>query len=161
MKFAEFMCVEAIRPNCDVGTKEELMCELVGALVEAGQIKSDDQADIVKAIIRREELGTTAIGSGFAIPHVKHPTIDRVVGTVGIVSGGIDFNSLDGKPTEVFFLLLSPVETPTFHLRAMEKVARHLKDEMFCRFLNQAQAAADIVELLQDADQPQFAHASA
>ena len=160
MQFSDFLCVEAIRPNLQATTKEDVIRELVEGFVDAGHVNVDDEADIIKAIMSREELGTTAIGKGFAIPHVKHPTIDRIVGSIVISTTGVEFNSLDGSRTEIFFLLLSPIDTPTHHLRAMEKVSRHLKNNMFCRFLKQCRTVAEAQDVLSEADHPELlAHA--
>ena len=77
-------------------------------------------ADIVRAVMRREELGTTGIGHGIAIPHSRHPSVDRLIGTLALSRGGLPFESLDGEPVYVFFLLVSPQERPGDHLRALE-----------------------------------------
>ena len=65
-------------------------------MAAAGAVKDDEKADIVEAVMKREELGSTGIGRGVAVPHTKHASVDRLVGTVGISRKGVDFNSLDG-----------------------------------------------------------------
>jgi len=101
-------------------------------------------------------LGSTGIGRGVAVPHTKHASVDRLVGTVGVSSEGVDFNSLDGDKVQLFFLLISPPDRPGDHLRALENISRQLRDEMFCRFLKQAKSAQDIRLLLEEADTNQF-----
>ncbi|MCA9101638.1 MAG: PTS sugar transporter subunit IIA, partial [Planctomycetales bacterium] len=130
--------------------------EMAQSLVDAGQIAADEYESIVKAIMKREELGSTGIGRGVAVPHTKHPSVDRLVGTVGVSSEGLDFNSLDGEKVLLFFLLISPPDRPGDHLRALENVSRQLRDETFCRFLKQAKTAEDIQTLLDEADNNQF-----
>ncbi len=74
--------------------------------------------------MRREELGSTGIGRGWAVPHAKHPSISHVIGAVGYSPAGIDFNSLDRELVNVVVMLLSPPDKPGDHLRALEKISR-------------------------------------
>ena len=156
MKFADFVCQEAIRAQLAAEDKEAVIRELVGALVESGKVASSDSEDIVRAIIKREELGSTGIGRGVAVPHTKHPSVERLVGTVGISHEGVDFDSLDGEKVQLLFLLVSPPDRPGDHLRALENISRQLRDDMFCKFLKQARTSEDICQLLEEADNNQF-----
>ena len=156
MKFADFVNSGAIRADLAAEDKEEVIRELAGALVSAGAISEDDLEGIVKAVMKREELGSTGIGRGVAVPHTKHPSVSRLVGTVGVSAEGLDFNSLDGEKVQLFFLLISPPDRPGDHLRALENISRQLRDDTFCRFLKQAKTPADISQLLEEADNNQF-----
>lgn len=156
MKFSDFVNTNAIRAELHAEDKEEVIQELVGALVEAGAIASDERDSIVKAILKREELGSTGIGRGVAVPHTKHPSVDELIGTVGVSTLGLDFNSLDGEKVQLFFLLVSPPDRPGDHLRALENISRQLRDDTFCRFLKQSKTAEDIQQLLEEADNNQF-----
>lgn len=156
MKFADFVNVEAIRADLVSEDKESVIQELVQALTDANAIRQEDQASIVKAILKREELGSTGIGRGVAVPHTKHPSVGQLVGTVGVSAEGVDFNSLDGEKVQLFFLLISPLDRPGDHLRALENISRQLRDETFCRFLKQSKTAEDIQQLLEEADNNQF-----
>lgn len=156
MKFSEFICEEAINANLEADGKEAVIVEMVGSLVAAKKIAADDQEGIVKAIMKREELGSTGIGRGVAVPHTKHPSVEKLVGTVAVSADGVDFESLDGEKVQLFFLLVSPPDRPGDHLRALENISRQLRDETFCRFLKQAKSAADIQQLLQESDNNQF-----
>jgi len=133
-----------------------LIGELVESLAGAGAISQDQVSGIVGAIMKREELGSTGIGRGVAVPHTKHASVERLVGTVGVSAVGVDFNSLDGDKVHLFFLLVSPPDRPGDHLRALENISRQLRDDTFCRFLKQAHAPADIQHLLDGADNNQF-----
>lgn len=156
MKFADFITKDAIRAELKAESKEAVIQELVQALLDAGEIEADQQEDIVASIMKREELGSTGIGRGVAVPHTKHPSVQKLVGTVGVSEGGVDFDSLDGERVQLFFLLISPPERPGDHLRALENISRQLRDETFCRFLKQSKTADDIHQLLQEADDNQF-----
>jgi len=157
MKFADFVCNAAIRPQLESDDKSSVITELVESLVDSGQITADDKAEIIEAVMKREELGSTGIGRGVAVPHTKHPVVDKLVGTVGVSSNGIDFNSLDGENVQLFFLLVSPPDRPGDHLRALENITRHLREnEMFLKFLKRAKTADDIQQLLEEADNSEF-----
>ena len=156
MKFADFVSREAIRAELTADDKEGVIREMVQALSGASRIPQSEYESIVKAIMKREELGSTGIGRGIAVPHTKHPSIEKLVGTVAVSSEGVDFDSLDGERVHLFFLLISPMDRPSDHLRALENVSRQLRDETFCKFLKQAKNTEDIVQLLEEADNNQF-----
>ena len=157
MKFSDFISEKAIRAELTADTKEGVIAELVESLLKVGEIGADEKADIIAAIMKREELGSTGIGRGVAVPHTKHGSVDKLVGTVGVSVDGVDFNSLDGEKVQLFFLLISPPERPGDHLRALENISRQLRDETFCRFLKQSKTSEDIHQLLEEADNNQFA----
>jgi PTS system fructose-specific IIA component/PTS system nitrogen regulatory IIA component len=156
MKFADFVSTEAIRAKLNAENKEGVIREMTQALLEAGKIPSGELESIVRAIMKREELGSTGIGRGVAVPHTKHPSVNRLVGTVAVSQEGVDFDSLDGEKVQLFFLLISPPDRPGDHLRALENISRQLRNDTFCRFLKQAKSANDIKLLLEEADNNQF-----
>jgi mannitol/fructose-specific phosphotransferase system IIA component (Ntr-type) len=156
MKFTDFVSTAAIRAELSAEDKPGVIRELSDALKEAGKIAPNEVDSVVKAVMKREELGSTGIGRGVAVPHTKHPSVDRLVGTVGVSPVGVDFDSLDGEKVQLFFLLISPPDRPGDHLRALENISRQLRDETFCRFLKQAKSADDIRQLLDEADNNHF-----
>jgi mannitol/fructose-specific phosphotransferase system IIA component (Ntr-type) len=156
MRFADFICREAILAKLEAVDKEGAIREMVQSLCKAGKVEKDEYESIVKAILKREELGSTGIGRGVAVPHTKHPSVDRLVGSVAVSTQGVDFASLDGEVVHLFFLLISPPDRPGDHLRALENISRQLRDDTFCRFLKQAKNVEDIQLLLDEADNNQF-----
>jgi mannitol/fructose-specific phosphotransferase system IIA component (Ntr-type) len=156
MKFADFISRKAIRADLSATDKQGAIREMVQALLDANDLPADEFESIVKAIMKREELGSTGIGRGVAVPHTKHPSVDRLVGTVAVSHQGVDFTSLDGEIVQLLFLLISPPDRPGDHLRALENISRQLRNDTFCRFLKQAKGAADIQQLLDEADNNQF-----
>lgn len=156
MKFSDFVSGKAIRADLRSTDKTSVIGELVESLLSAGEIKAADKEDIVKAILKREELGSTGIGRGIAVPHTKHPSVNKLIGTVGVSTNGVEFESLDGEKVQLFFLLVSPPDRPGDHLRALENISRQLRDETFCRFLKQSKTSDDILQLLNEADSSQF-----
>lgn len=157
MKFSDYVSVDAIRSDLNSSDKEGVIRELVMALVDSGKINSDEQESIVQAIMTREELGSTGIGRGVAVPHTKHSSVDQMVGTVGVSTEGVDFQSLDGEKVQLFFLLISPPDRPSDHLRALENVTRQLRNDTFCRFLKQSKTPDDVRQVLDEADNNQIA----
>ena len=157
MKFSDFVRTEAIRAELTSSDKEGVVRELVASLVESGQLGGDDQEAIVQAVLKREELGSTGIGRGMAVPHTKHPSVTQPGGTCGVSATGVDFQSLDGEQVHLFFMLISPPDQPSDHLKALEYVSKHLQDETFCRFLKQSRTSEDIQQILEEADNNQFA----
>lgn len=157
MKFADFICFEATRANLVSEDKESVIRELVEALITSGAIQAEEADSILKAIMKREELGSTGIGRGIAVPHTKHPSVKKLVGAVGVSNKGVEFESLDGERVFLFFLLISPPDLPVEHLRALENISRQLRDDMFCRFLKQAKNVEEIETVLREADAGKFA----
>lgn len=157
MKFSDFVNVASIKADLAADEKPLVIRELVESLAASGAIAEAEVPGIVAAIMKREELGSTGIGRGVAVPHTKHASVERLVGTVGVSVEGVDFNSLDGDKVHLFFLLVSPPDRPGDHLRALENISRQLRDDTFCRFLKQARSAHDIQQLLEEADNNQFA----
>ncbi len=156
MKFSDFVHADAIKPSLEATDKEAVIRELIGSLIGCGQLKSEEENSIVEAILKREELGSTGLGRGIAVPHTKHPSVTEPVGTIGISSTGIEFQSLDGEDVQLFFLVISPPDRPADHLRALEKISKQLKDATFCRFLKQSKTADDVQQVLDEADNNQF-----
>src|SRR3954469_9642394 len=153
MKLSDFVVGEAILVDLQATGKEEAIREIVRSLHQAGRLAEGDLESVSRAILSREELGSTGIGQGVAVPHTRHPKVDRLVGTVALSRHGVDFAALDGEPVNILFLLVSPPNQPGDHLRALENISRHLKDERFVNFLRQAKSREAIVELLEEADQ--------
>jgi PTS system fructose-specific IIA component/PTS system nitrogen regulatory IIA component len=156
MKLLDFVVPEAIIADLDVETKEQAIRALVGSMKNAGCVQQDDQDGIVTAILKREELGSTGIGNGVAVPHTKHPSVDRLVATIALSKKGVDFASLDGEAVYVLFLLISPPDQPGDHLRCLENISRHLRNQNFCNFMRQVRSKEEVLELLKEADNNQL-----
>jgi len=149
---SDFVVREAVLPALAATTKEAAIREMVESLRASGHVKASEQENIIKAIMKREQLGTTGIGRGVAIPHTKHEGVERLMGTVAVSRTGVPFDSLDNEPVHIFVLLISPQDRPTEHLRALDNVSRNLRDDMFCRDLRQAPTREAIWELLSEAE---------
>src|SRR5215469_11535318 len=152
MRMSDFVVRDAIIPDLAAVNKEGVIREMASGLRAAGCFRESDLEDVVRAILKRELLGSTGIGRGVAIPHTKHNSVERLIGTVALSSKGIAFDSLDGEPVHVFVLLISPQDRPGDHLRALENVSRCLRDDGFVRSLRQAGSRENISALLDRTD---------
>src|SRR5689334_16292593 len=152
MKLRDFIVAEAIVANLQATERDAAIRELAGSLAAAGAVPRDSVEEIVAALIKREQNGSTGFGKGVAVPHVKHPKIKKMAGTIGRSGSGIDFAALDHQPVYSIVLLLSPENQPQQHLQAMNIIFSNLQKDMFRRFLRQSSTREDIVELLDEAD---------
>lgn len=152
MKLLEIVVKNGILPTLTSVERNKAIDEIMDALVEAGAVKSELRDEFVKSIIKREKRGSTGFGHGVAVPHVKHPAIDKMTVAIGISQQGVEFNSLDQQPVYSIFLLLSPEDKPEDHLDAMEVIFGNLSQETFRRFLRQATTVEEILTLLEEAD---------
>ncbi|HEX4056269.1 MAG TPA: PTS sugar transporter subunit IIA [Tepidisphaeraceae bacterium] len=153
MKLKDFIVSEAVIPQLDATERDAALRELTAALAKAGALPDGAVDEIVAALIKREQNGSTGFGKGVAVPHVKHPKVKRIASTIGRSVAGIDFAALDHQPVFTIFLLLSPENQPQQHLQAMNIVFSNLQKDIFRRFLKQSATREAIVDLLDEADQ--------
>ena len=153
MKLREFIVTEAIVPELSASDRDGAIRELVTSLATAGALPKAAVDEVVAAVIKREQNGSTGFGKGVAVPHVKHSKVKQMAGTIGRSVNGIDFAALDHQPVYTVFLLLSPENQPQQHLQAMNIVFSNLQKDMFRRFLRQSTTREAIVDLLDEADQ--------
>ena len=111
-----------------------------------------DKKKIRDVLVEREKISTTAIGKGVAIPHGKLPGIDQIFGVFGRSPQGVDFASLDGEPTYLFFALIAPENAAADHLKALARISRLLKDESFRRRLMAATSEQELYRMIVDED---------
>jgi nitrogen PTS system EIIA component len=152
LKLKDFVVTSAIVAELKSTDRDSAIAELVQSLADAGSVPRSKVDDLVNAVLARERVATTGMGKGVAMPHAKHPSIKKVTATIGRSQEGIDFNALDQGPVYSVVLLLSPPDAPEQHLQAMETIFRHLQRDNFRRFMRQANAMDEIVELVEEAD---------
>ena len=162
---SDFVIRESIAADLAATTKDAAIHEMVGNLRAAGYFgpvtagavaaRGNESEEIVKAIQKRELLGSTGIGRGVAIPHTKHGSVDRLIGTVAVSRAGVPFDSIDNEPVHILIMLISPQERPSDHLRALEGVSRALRDDAFVKALRQATTPQQIWDLIVEQDRRQ------
>jgi PTS system nitrogen regulatory IIA component len=152
MKILDLLTTDAlIAPSLTGTTKTAVLRELAEHLArQNGEI---DAGRLVEVLWERERLGSTAIGDGIAIPHGKLPGLTGVIGAFGRHIAGVDFDSLDGSPTHLFFLLVAPEDSVGQHLKALARVSRLLKDRAFRDKLIGATDRAEIFRLIREEDE--------
>ena len=153
MKLRDFIVAEAVVPELSASDRDGVIRELVTSLAKAGAVPTDAVNEVVAALVKREMNGSTGFGKGVAVPHVKHPKVQKMAGTIGRSVNGVDFAALDHQPVYSVVLLLSPENQPQQHLQAMNIIFSNLQRDMFRRFLRQSTTRDGIVELLDEADQ--------
>ncbi len=153
MKLKDFIVSEAVVADLKAADRDGALRELVASLAGAGALPQESVDEVVAAILKREQNGSTGFGKGVAVPHVKHPAITKMAGTVGRSTGGIDFAALDHQPVYSVVLLLSPENQPQQHLQAMNIIFTNLQKDMFRRFLRGSATRQAICDLLDEADQ--------
>ncbi len=151
MKITDILPESLVVPTLQGQTKEAVLRELAERLATVHPEVSAER--LVDVLWERERLGSTAIGDGIAIPHGKLPGLKGVLAAFGRHPQGIDFESLDGKPTKLFFLLVAPEDSVGLHLKALARVSRLLKEQAF---RNQLMAAPDrqaLYEIIRQEDE--------
>ncbi|SRR5579875_3974755 len=146
MKITEILTADMVVPDMSGTTKSQVLRELAQPL--ANGHRELDLATITAVLAERERLGSTAIGDGIAIPHGKMPGVKQILGTFGRHRKGVDFESLDGKPTHLFFALIAPEDSTSLHLKALARVSRLFKDSTFRDRLMAARDAQEIYGLI-------------
>ena len=150
MKITEILSADMVVAELGGASKPQVLQELARPL--AAKYADLKLATITAVLAERERLGSTAIGDGIAIPHGKMPGVKQIVGTFGRHRQGVDFESLDGRPTHLFFSLVAPEDSTSLHLKALARVSRLFKDGSFRDRLMTAQDAAEIFHLIVEED---------
>ena len=152
MRIMEFLCKRGITANMKAANKEEAIKELVNLLIDAGEVEKKDRNKLLDLLMAREELGSTAIGQNVGIPHAKSDCVKRMVAVLGISQKGVEFNSLDGEPVHIFFLLVAPRDSAGPHLKALAKISRLLKDKYTRESLKHSKDEKTIINILNRED---------
>ena len=150
MKILDILNKDCIIPELHSRTKKEVLEELTKAL---SNCKANlDREALVEVLLERERLGSTGIGDGIAIPHGKIQDLDELILSFGRSTRGIDFDSMDGRPTHLFFLLIAPENSAGIHLRALAKISRLLKSAHFRKRLLEAKTVEELFQVIQEED---------
>ena len=150
MKLVDILVEERIIPELKAGTKGEALDEMTGVLVAAHP--EIDRQRLRRVLEEREQLGSTAIGGGIAIPHGKLPGLDRVIAAFARSPAGIDFESVDGAPTKLFFLLVAPEDSSGMHLKALARISRLLKEQTVRERLLACDERAELFRIMREED---------
>jgi len=137
---------EVIKVPLASTTKKEVIRELIRILYDAGKIT--DIASVMEAILKREEQGSTGLEKGIAVPHAKCAQVKDLTIAIGISPKGIDFDSHDGNPSLLFFLILAPPDKSGPHIEALAEIARLARSVSFCNMLVHVKSAKEALSLI-------------
>ncbi len=153
MQIMEFLNAQAVSCHVKAQTKADVIRELVELLAKAGSIKPKDVDHLVQILLEREALGSTGIGQGVAIPHGKTKQVTTLVSAFGVSRAGVNFDSLDGEPVKLVFLLVAPEDSAGPHLKALARISRLLKDRHFRESLIASKDEPTLVKIIRDEDE--------
>jgi len=151
MKILDILDKRMIISQLTSSNKAGVLRELVRVLAQAE--KEVDEERMLEILLERESLGSTGIGEGVAIPHGKSKDVKKLLASFGKSLPGIDFQSMDGKPTHLFFLLVAPEDSAGIHLKALARISRLMKDQNFRKRLMEANSAEEIYSLFSEGDE--------
>ena len=150
MKIMDILVRDAVILNLGVRTKREVLGEMAAALAKVEpQIEADR---LLEVLLERETLQSTGIGEGVAIPHGKMPGLDRLVASFARSPEGVDFESIDGLPTQHFFLLVVPEHSGGQYLKALARISRFFRDPTFRQQLSEAESLGDVMRAIEEED---------
>lgn len=146
MKISELLHPDAIAPDLKAAGKKDVLAELTDAIlkVESGL----DRDEVIRVLQERERLGSTGIGEGVAIPHGKLKNAGQLLISFGRSRAGVDFDSMDGKPAHLFFLLVAPEESVGVHLKTLARISKLLKNPLVRDRLIEASTAEELYNVI-------------
>ncbi|TAK03389.1 PTS sugar transporter subunit IIA [bacterium] len=151
MKITDFLDTSRVIPDLKGRDKNGVLKEMADWM--ASQDPSVDAKKLLAVLLERERVSTTAIGEGVAIPHGKMPRVKRVSGVFARSLQGVDFDSLDGGLTHLFFLLVAPEDSAADHLKALARISRLLKDTAFRARLMKEKSREEIFNTIKEEDE--------
>ncbi|MFO7964535.1 MAG: PTS sugar transporter subunit IIA [Desulfobacterales bacterium] len=150
MKILEVLDKDAILSNLKSKDKKGILEELTEPVSQISHIK---QETLVKVLMERERLGSTGIGGGIGIPHGKLKDLEKLILGFGLSKKGVDFESMDGRPTYIFFLLITPENSTGLHLKLLARISRILKNDLFKEKLMNAGSQDEIYSIIDEVDE--------
>ncbi len=151
MKLTAILSKDQVLPDLQGRNKRAVMEEMCRNL---SQVRPGlDSQELMEVLLERERLGSTGIGDGVAIPHGKLHNLDSLLLSFGRSRAGVDFDSLDGKPAHLFFMVVAPESSAGIHLKALARISRLLKSNLVRRDLMQAKDAEEIFHLIEMQDE--------
>jgi mannitol/fructose-specific phosphotransferase system IIA component (Ntr-type) len=148
---SELLSQNRIKVPLGSRTKDELLRELVGLIAYYGAPEAADA--ILTAVREREQLLSTGIGAGVAIPHGKTPVVDQLLLAAGVAARPVDFDALDGQPVELFFLLVGPESASGAHIKALSRISRLLRRDALRERLRAAKSSDEFLNLVRASEE--------
>jgi len=153
MKIFDILSKEAILADLKSRDKRGVLEELVTPVARIADINHEL---LVRVLMEREQLGSTGIGEGIAIPHGKVKNLESLILGFGLSRKGVDFESMDGLPTHIFFLLITPENTTGLHLKMLSRISRILKNDLFKQKLLNATNSNEIYSIIKEEEEEEL-----
>ncbi|MEW6673748.1 MAG: PTS sugar transporter subunit IIA [Thermodesulfobacteriota bacterium] len=150
MKILDVLQKEAILTDLTSRDKKGVIEELVASVARIAKVNRED---LVRVLMDRERLGSTGIGGGIGIPHGKLKDLDSLILSFGLSRKGVDFESMDGRPTHIFFLLITPENSTGLHLKLLARISKILKNDLFKAKLLKAADRDDVFDAIKEEDE--------
>ena len=154
MEIMTFLDEDAVTLDLEARDKDGVLKELIDLLMKSGKI--NDKKRLVQVLRSREELGSTGIGQGVAIPHGKSDQVKSICASFGLSKEGIPFDALDGEPVHLFFLLVAPEGEAAAHLKALARISSLVKDKYFRKTLQACKTTEDVVSLIRREEKARY-----
>ncbi len=145
MALLDLIAEDIIKVPLVATAKSEVIKELIQVLKDAGKI--GDAAKVYEAVMNREDMGSTGLEKGIAVPHAKTDQVKTLTIAIGVAPSGVEFNAIDGALSKIFFLILAPPDQSGPHIEALADIARITRSEAFCRLLNASKSAKEVVDI--------------
>ena len=149
MKILDVLGKETINTDLKARDKATILTELAEPIART---TGKDLDELVAILLERERLGSTGIGNGIGIPHGKVKNLKAPKLGFGLSRKGVPFESIDGRPAHIFFLLITPENSAGLHLKLLARLSRLLKDEEFKRRLTHSKSADEVMQIIRDQD---------
>ncbi|MFA6878570.1 MAG: PTS sugar transporter subunit IIA [Fusobacterium sp.] len=148
VKITDYMSEDLIKLNLESKTKDGILNELSELMIRSSNINNKNT--IKKALTEREELGSTGIGKGIAIPHAKTSGASKLTVAFGISEHKIDFDSIDGEGVNIFFVFASPIEDSKIYLKVLARISRLIRSESFRNKLANCKEASSVIKCINE-----------
>ncbi|MDP8217940.1 MAG: PTS sugar transporter subunit IIA [Candidatus Theseobacter exili] len=146
MKLSSLLNKDLILLNTLSGTKTSIIESLIDVLDRAGKLVNRDA--VLQAVVERENSASTGLENGIAVPHAKSDAVNDIVGCLGVSRDGVDFDSLDGNPTNLFFFLVAPYSMSGPHVKTLAEIARISRIPGFINRVKEASSPEEIMEII-------------
>ncbi|WP_304181523.1 PTS sugar transporter subunit IIA [Leptotrichia trevisanii] len=150
MKILEYLAPERVKLNLEGKTKIEIIKEVAQLFVKSGVLDSENLEEFVREINEREKLSPTGMQDGIAIPHTRTPLVKKISLALGISSEGVDFESMDGEPSKLIFMIAAPEETKKEHLDLLAEISKLSYEEELVEQIENVKSAEEIFEKLKN-----------
>ncbi|SMO50740.1 PTS sugar transporter subunit IIA [Fodinibius sediminis] len=154
MNIFSLLDTQTVLPNLEASTKAEILDKMVASL--KGKVSDEEAGKILEAVIERENIMSTGVGKGLAIPHAKTSVIEQTYAAFAVLSEPVDYNAVDDKPVNMVFLLVGPQSSNSMHIKMLSRISRLMNDSNFRQRLQACTTSEEIIEQFRKEEQLSF-----